>query len=170
MRPAWTVCAGIAPSSRAIRRKSGAGDSRFAKAYPDIATGGILGARSWNILIDSKPRTCGMKMSTIVRSKMLFPSARSPVSPAKKMPAISRLPNRLLQGRPTAEFLSLHPRLEAVELANEAVLVEAGAPVQQVYLPHSGAVAMIVSPSQGQAVGVAMVGRDSVVAVSRSPR
>jgi hypothetical protein len=101
---------------------------------------------------------------------MLFPSARSPVSPAKKMPAISRLPNRLLQGRPTAEFLSLHPRLEAVELANEAVLVEAGAPVQQVYLPHSGAVAMIVSPSQGQAVGVAMVGRDSVVAVSRSPR
>jgi hypothetical protein len=84
----------------------------------------------------------------------------------QKMPAISRLPNRLLQVRPTAEFLSLHPRLEAVELANEAVPVEAGVPVQQVCLPHSGAVAMMVGPSQGQAVEVAMVGRDSVVGVS----
>ena len=35
-----------APSSSAIRRKSGAGESRFAKAYPDIATSGIAGARS----------------------------------------------------------------------------------------------------------------------------
>src|SRR6478672_9624671 len=35
-----------APSSRAIRRKSGAGESRFSKAYPDIATSGIAGARS----------------------------------------------------------------------------------------------------------------------------
>jgi len=89
-----------------------------------------------------------------------------PPSVEEKMPAISRPPSRLLQVLPTAEFLSLHPRLETVELANEAVLVEAGAPVQQVYLPHSGAVAMMVSPSQGQAVEVAMVGRDSVVGVS----
>jgi CRP-like cAMP-binding protein len=79
------------------------------------------------------------------------------------MPAISRPPNRLLQDLPTVEFLSLHPHLETVELANEAVLAEAGAPVQQVYLPHSGAVAMMVSPSRGQTVEVAMVGRDSVV-------
>ena len=43
-----------APSSSAMRRKSGAGESRLAKAYPDIATMGIAGARSWNILIDSK--------------------------------------------------------------------------------------------------------------------
>jgi CRP-like cAMP-binding protein len=79
------------------------------------------------------------------------------------MAAIPRPPNRLLQDLPTAEFLSLHPHLETVELANEAVLAEAGAPVQQVYLPHSGAVAMMVSPSRGQTVEVAMVGRDSVV-------
>ena len=38
-----------------MRRKSGAGQSRLAKAYPDIATSGIAGARSWNILIDSNP-------------------------------------------------------------------------------------------------------------------
>ena len=32
--------------SSAMRRKSGAGESTFAKAYPDIATRGIAGARS----------------------------------------------------------------------------------------------------------------------------
>jgi hypothetical protein len=41
-----------APSSSAMRRKSSAGESRLAKAYPDIATSGTVGARSWNILID----------------------------------------------------------------------------------------------------------------------
>lgn len=38
-----------------MRRKSGAGESSLAKAYPDIAISGTVGARSWNILIDSKP-------------------------------------------------------------------------------------------------------------------
>jgi hypothetical protein len=33
-----------------MRRKSGAGESRLAKAYPDIAISGTAGARSWNIL------------------------------------------------------------------------------------------------------------------------
>src|SRR5205085_1017462 len=70
-----------APSSSAMRRKSGAGESRLAKAYPDIATRGIAGARSWNTLIDSKPRMCGMKMSTSIRSKEDSSSARSPASP-----------------------------------------------------------------------------------------
>ncbi len=41
-----------APSSSAILRKSGAGEFRFAKAYPDIAIKGVVGARSWNILIE----------------------------------------------------------------------------------------------------------------------
>src|SRR5260370_23268041 len=82
------------------------------------------------------------------------------------MPEISRPPNRVLQVLPMAEFLSLHPHLETVALANEAVLTEAGVPVRQVYLPHSGAVAMMVSPSRGQTVEVALVGRDSVVGAS----
>ena len=46
------------------------------------------------------------------------------------MPEISRPPNRLLQVLSTAEFLSLHLHLDTVELSNEAVLLEAGAPVQ----------------------------------------
>ena len=35
-----------------MRRKSGAGESSLAKAYPDIAISGTVGARSWNILIE----------------------------------------------------------------------------------------------------------------------
>jgi CRP-like cAMP-binding protein len=82
------------------------------------------------------------------------------------MPAVSRPPNRLLQVLPAPEFLSLYPHLESVELVKETVLIEAGAPIQQVYLPHSGVVSMMVSLSEGQTVEVAMVGRDSIVGVS----
>jgi CRP-like cAMP-binding protein len=79
------------------------------------------------------------------------------------MQAVSRPPNRLLQLLPAAEFQSLHPRLETVELAKGAVLTEAGAPIADVYLPHSGIVSVMVSLSEGQTVEVAMVGRDSLV-------
>jgi CRP-like cAMP-binding protein len=82
------------------------------------------------------------------------------------MTTIPRPPNRLLQVLPIAEFLSLHPHLESVELAKEAVLIEAGAAIQQVYLPHGGAIAMMVSLSEGQTVEIAMIGRDSVVGAS----
>src|ERR1700736_6013479 len=82
------------------------------------------------------------------------------------MPPVSRPPNRLLQVLPAPEFLSLYLHLESVELVKETVLIEAGAPIQQVYLPHSGVVSMMVSLSEGQTVEVAMVGRDSIVGVS----
>jgi CRP-like cAMP-binding protein len=82
------------------------------------------------------------------------------------MQAVSRPPNRLLQVLPAAEFQSLCPHLEIVELAKGAVLTEAGAPLQYVYLPHSGVVSMMVSLSEGQTVEVAMVGRDSLVGAS----
>jgi CRP-like cAMP-binding protein len=57
----------------------------------------------------------------------------------------------------------LFPHLETVELTKGAALTEAGAPLQYVYLPHSGIVSMMVSLSEGQTVEVAMVGRDSLV-------
>ena len=82
------------------------------------------------------------------------------------MQAISRPPNRLLQLLPTAEFQSLHPHLETIELTKGTVLTEAGAPVQHVYLPHSGAVSVMVNLSEGQTVEVAMVGRDSLIGTS----
>jgi CRP-like cAMP-binding protein len=79
------------------------------------------------------------------------------------MQAVLRPPNRLLQALPAAEFLSLVPHLETVELVKGTVLIEANAPIQQVYLPHGGIVSMMVNLSEGQTVEVAMVGRDSLV-------
>lgn len=78
------------------------------------------------------------------------------------MPSIHRSPNHLLQALPAAEIEALRPRLEQVELVKQTVLVEAGSPLTHVYLPHSGAISMMVRLSEGQTVGVAMIGRDSV--------
>ena len=82
------------------------------------------------------------------------------------MQAVSRPPNRLLQLLPAVEFESLHPHLETVELPRGAVLTEAGAPIQHVFLPHSGAVSVMVGLSVGQTVEVALVGRDSLIGTS----
>ena len=82
------------------------------------------------------------------------------------MPSIRTSTNHLLDSLPTAEVEALRPRLGTVELVREAVLVEAGSPLTQVYLPHSGAIAMMVRLSEGQTVEVAMIGRDSVVRAS----
>jgi CRP-like cAMP-binding protein len=78
------------------------------------------------------------------------------------MPSIRTLSNHLLDSLPTAEVEALRPRLGTVELVREAVLVEAGSPLTQIYLPHSGAIAMMVRLSEGQTVEVATIGRDSV--------
>jgi CRP-like cAMP-binding protein len=78
------------------------------------------------------------------------------------MPSSQHSTNHLLQALPPAEWEMLRPRLGIVELVKETVLVEAGAPMKHVYLPHSGAISMMVRLSEGQAAEVAMVGRDSV--------
>jgi CRP-like cAMP-binding protein len=78
------------------------------------------------------------------------------------MPSIRTSTNHLLDSLPTAEVEALRPHLGTVELVTEAVLVEAGSPLTQVYLPHSGAIAMMVRLSEGQTVEVATIGRDSV--------
>jgi len=78
------------------------------------------------------------------------------------MSSIAPMRNHLLQAMPAAEFEALRPHLEFVELVREGVLVQAGAPLTHVYLPHSGVISLVVSLSEGQTVSVAMVGRDSV--------
>ena len=47
-------------------------------------------------------------------------------------------------------------------------MVEAGEALTHVYLPHSGIISIVVSLSQGQAVEVAMVGRDGIVGASEA--
>lgn len=80
------------------------------------------------------------------------------------MSGLSRTCNDLLQALPTAEFELLRPHLETVDLAKQAVLLEAGAPVRGIYLPHSGSiVSLIVSFAEGETVELAKVGRDSIL-------
>ncbi|KJC42944.1 Crp/Fnr family transcriptional regulator [Bradyrhizobium sp. LTSP885] len=68
-----------------------------------------------------------------------------------------------MQALPVAEYEQLHSILETVELTKDTVLADAGAPVQRVYLPHSGVVSMMVHLSDGQSVEIATVGRDNIV-------
>ncbi|KIU51400.1 Crp/Fnr family transcriptional regulator [Bradyrhizobium sp. UASWS1016] len=82
------------------------------------------------------------------------------------MSAVSRPPNRLLQALPPADYVQLHPLLETVDLTKEAVLADAGSPVQRVYLPHSGVVSMMINLSDGQSVEIATIGRDGIVGAS----
>jgi len=79
------------------------------------------------------------------------------------MPSNQRPPNRLLQALSAADFDAIRPHLQIVELTREFMLVEAGAELTQIYLPHSGVISMVVSLSEGQVVEVAMVGRDGIV-------
>jgi CRP-like cAMP-binding protein len=79
------------------------------------------------------------------------------------MSLVPRPPNQFLQALPSVEFEALRPRLKTFALVRDAVLVEAGAALTHVYLPHSGVISVVVRLAEGQAVEVAMIGRDSAV-------
>ena len=79
------------------------------------------------------------------------------------MSFVPRPPNQFLQALPPGEFEALRPRLKTFALVRDTVLVEAGAELTHVYLPHSGAISVVVRLAEGQAVEVAMIGRDSAV-------
>jgi CRP-like cAMP-binding protein len=82
------------------------------------------------------------------------------------MPPIEHRTNLLLQALPEAEFEALRPHLEVVNLEKHAILIANGAPATHVYLPHAGAVSVVVGLSDGQMVKIAMIGRDSIVGAS----
>jgi CRP-like cAMP-binding protein len=84
------------------------------------------------------------------------------------MPVDQRPPNRLLQTLSAADFALVHPHLEIVELDRGKLLVEAGGELTYVYLPHSGIISSVVSLSEGQAVEVAMIGRDGIVGATEA--
>jgi CRP-like cAMP-binding protein len=79
------------------------------------------------------------------------------------MSLVPRPPNQFLQALPAGEFEALRPRLKTFAMVRDTVLVEAGAALTHVYLPHSGAISVVVRLAEGQAVEVAMIGRDSAV-------
>jgi len=79
------------------------------------------------------------------------------------MPSDQRPPNRLLQALPAADFELARQHLQVFELAREFILVEAGQPLAQVWLPHSGIISLAVSLPEGHTIEVAMVGNDGIV-------
>jgi CRP-like cAMP-binding protein len=82
------------------------------------------------------------------------------------MPLVEHRPNLLLQALPEADYVILRPHLEIVHFQKYAILVESNAPFTRIYLPHSGAVSLMVGLSDGQTVQVAMLGRDGIVGAS----
>jgi CRP-like cAMP-binding protein len=64
-----------------------------------------------------------------------------------------------------ADYELLRPHLKPVELKREVVLFEAGDKIDRVYLPHSGIISLVVELAAGEAIEVAMIGRDSLLGI-----
>jgi CRP-like cAMP-binding protein len=79
---------------------------------------------------------------------------------------IVRSANHLLASLRAADFESLRPHLRSAQLLQGVVLVEAGAPLAEVYFPHSGVISLVASLAGGDMIEVAMVGRDSIFGAS----
>jgi CRP-like cAMP-binding protein len=74
-----------------------------------------------------------------------------------------RSPNRLLASLNPTDFELLQPHFKPVDLVQEAVLFEAGDPIDRVYFPYSGIISLVVVLAGGEMIEAAMVGRDSML-------
>ncbi len=63
------------------------------------------------------------------------------------------------------DFDLLSPDLEPITLEQNAVLVQAGAPIQHVFFPVSGAISLMIDMANGQTVATAAVGREGAVGI-----
>jgi CRP-like cAMP-binding protein len=61
---------------------------------------------------------------------------------------------------------ALSAHLKPVEFKFGEVLTEAGAPIKNVYFPHTGIISLVVELKVGEMVETAMVGRDGVVSAA----
>jgi len=78
------------------------------------------------------------------------------------MLAPGRPTNFLLQALSEADFARVKPHLKPVELVRGTVLYEAGEPIRRVLFPDSGIISSVVELASGQAIEIAMIGRDTV--------
>ena len=60
------------------------------------------------------------------------------------------------------DFELIRPHLLTVDLAPNSALVEAEETIKRAYLPHSGAISVVVRLARGEQPQVAMIGRDSI--------
>jgi CRP-like cAMP-binding protein len=87
----------------------------------------------------------------------------------------TRVGNRLLAALPRADFGLLAPYLQKVSLEQDAVLLQSGARIEQVWFPHTGTISFMLDMPNGQTVATAIIGHEgsvgmlSVLEPSRSP-
>jgi len=87
----------------------------------------------------------------------------------------ARVGNRLLAALPPADLKFLVPHFRMVPLERDTVLVRSGDPIERIYFPLSGLIALIMEMPSGQTVATAVVGNEAAVgllttlASSRSP-
>jgi CRP-like cAMP-binding protein len=77
-----------------------------------------------------------------------------------------QLGNFLLESLPASVLDAIRPRLRPVALTQRLELARAGEPSDDVYFPQSGIISLVVRLSGGEAIEVAMVGRESVFGAS----
>ena len=83
--------------------------------------------------------------------------------------AVARLAptcNHVLASLPPAEYRSLLPWLEPVQLDGGDVLQECGVPHTQVFFPCSGIVSMNYQLEDGASVAIALIGCEAIVGIS----
>jgi CRP-like cAMP-binding protein len=71
--------------------------------------------------------------------------------------------NLLLNLLPEADFALLAPYLQELPLKKGRTLQEAGAPIRDVYFPHSGLISLLATLESGHSVEAAMIGRESAL-------
>ena len=78
------------------------------------------------------------------------------------MPTTTRPQNFLLTSLSEADFELVKPHLKPHEFERGSVLYQAGDPIRRVYFPDSGIISSVVELSSGQAIEIAMIGRDTL--------
>src|SRR5215213_10410703 len=76
----------------------------------------------------------------------------------------SSLRNQLLAGLSRADFASLRPNLEQVDLELRRVLIEPNQPIEHVYF-HERGYTSITTNGQGSKIEVGLIGREGMVGV-----
>jgi CRP-like cAMP-binding protein len=78
-------------------------------------------------------------------------------------PIYVRYRNGLLASLTADNFELVRPHLRTVELLQDRVLAEAGDQLTKVYFPHSGVISLVLPLKKGEAIEIAMIGRDSIL-------
>lgn len=71
--------------------------------------------------------------------------------------------NRLLAAMPTDAISLLNSDLRQVSVEQGAVILEAGAPIENVYFPQTGIISLLIVSKDGRAIEATTVGREGAV-------